>query len=106
MWVKFIAGGDPANLTAGSPIDVQSTDYISGLSGVGEYTHPSLSADGQRLVGTVIDSRQQLERVAVAFGRPVMFEPLTDGYSGDIDPVRSPDGTRLVYGTPRVTRPG
>ena len=30
------------------------------------------------------------------------FEPLTDGYSGDIDPVWSPDGSRLVFSTSRT----
>ena len=35
VWVKFIAGGDPANLTAGQPgLTVQSTDYVSGLGGL------------------------------------------------------------------------
>lgn len=71
-------------------------------SGVGEYTHPYLSSDGRRLVGTVIDSRQALERVTVAFDRPVAPEPLTDGYSGDIDPVWSPDGSRLVFSSSRA----
>ena len=70
-------------------------------SGVGEYTHPVLSADGQRLVGTVIDSRQSLERIALAFDRPVSLEPVTDGYSGDIDPVWSPDGAKLVFSSSR-----
>ena len=71
-------------------------------TGVGEYTHPSLSSDGRRMVGTVIDSRQSLARIPIAFDRPVAFEPLTDGYSGDIDPVWSPDGSRLVFSTSRT----
>jgi serine/threonine protein kinase/Tol biopolymer transport system component len=71
-------------------------------TGVGEYTHPTLSSDGRRLVGTVIDSHQSLERIPIAFDRPVAFERLTDGYSGDIDPVWSPDGTRLVFSTSRT----
>jgi len=71
-------------------------------TGVGEYTHPSLSRDGRRLVGTVIDAHQSLEKITIAFDRAVSFEPLTDGYSGDIDPVWSPDGTRLVFSTSRT----
>ena len=82
--------------------DLKSGRDVRLTSGVGEYTHPSLSSDGKRLVGTVIDSRQALERVAIAFDRPVTFEPLTDGYSGDIDPMLSPDGSRLVFSTSRT----
>ena len=71
-------------------------------TGVGEYTHPNLSSDGRWLVGTVIDSRQSLERIPIAFDRPVAFEPLTDGYSGDIDPIWSADDSRLVFSTSRT----
>ena len=71
-------------------------------SGVGEYTHPSLSRDGRRLVGTVFDNRQTLERVAIVFDRPASLEPITDGYTGDIDPIWSPDGSRLVFSTSRT----
>jgi hypothetical protein len=31
VWVKFVAGGDPANLTASTGVNVQSADFISGL---------------------------------------------------------------------------
>src|SRR4030095_13120576 len=82
--------------------DLKSGRDVRLTSGGGEYTHPRLSSDGKRLVGTVIDSRQALERVAITFDRPVIFEPLTDGYSGDIDPVSSPDGSRLVFSTSRT----
>jgi Tol biopolymer transport system component/serine/threonine protein kinase len=82
--------------------DLQTGRDVRLTSGIGEYTHPSLSHDGQRLVGTVIDARQSLERITVAFDRPVALEPLTDGYSGDIDPVWSPDGSRLVFSTSRT----
>jgi Tol biopolymer transport system component len=82
--------------------DLSSGREVRLTSGIGEYTHPSLSSDGQRLVGTVIDSRQALERVTVTFDRPATFEPITDGYSGDIDPVWSPDGSRLVFSTSRT----
>jgi eukaryotic-like serine/threonine-protein kinase len=71
-------------------------------TGVGEYTHPNLSSDGRRLVGTVIDARQSLQRIPIAFDRPATIEPVTDGYTGDIDPVWSPDGSRLVFSTSRT----
>ena len=41
-------------------------------------------------------------RGAVAFDRPVALEPWTDGFSGDIDPVFSPDGSRLVFSSSRA----
>jgi Tol biopolymer transport system component len=71
-------------------------------SGVGEYTHPHLSADGRLLVGTAIDSQQALNRVEVMPTKTPTLESLTDGHSGDIDPVWSPDGTRLVFSSSRT----
>lgn len=55
-----------------------------------------MSADGRRIVGTVLEVRQSLERVPVVFDRPVQLEPLTDGFFGDVDPAWSPDGLRLA----------
>ena len=82
-------------------------DLVSGrdyrlTTGVGEYTSPSVSSDGRRVVGTVLQVRQSLERLAVAFDRPVKLEPLTDGFSGDIDPSFSPDGAHLVFSSSRT----
>ena len=71
-------------------------------TGVGEFNSPTMSADGLRLVGTVQDVRESLVRGAVAFDRPVELEPWTDGFSGDIDPVFSPDGSRLVFSSSRA----
>jgi eukaryotic-like serine/threonine-protein kinase len=82
--------------------DLQSGRETRLTSGVGEYTHPSVSADGHRLVGTVLESRQALARATVTFERPVTLEPVTDGYSGDFDPAWSPDGSRLVFSTSRT----
>jgi len=86
LWWRDLATGRDVRLT----------------SGIGEYTHPSLSSDGRRLVGTVINPRQALERLDVRFDRPAKFEPVTNGYSGDFDPVWSPDGSQLVFSTSRT----
>jgi serine/threonine protein kinase/Tol biopolymer transport system component len=73
-------------------------------SGIGEYTHPALSADGRMIVGTVLDSRQSLKRIAVQFDSPPQVEDITDGRggSGDFDPASSPDGTQLVFSSSRT----
>jgi eukaryotic-like serine/threonine-protein kinase len=81
--------------------DLRSGRDYRVTSGVGEYGEPYLSPDGQRLVGTVVNARQALERVAVAFDRQVALEPLTDGFTGDLDPSWSPDGGRLVFSSSR-----
>lgn len=85
LWWKELPGGRESRIT----------------TGVGEYTCPSISADGQRLVGTFWEIRESLQRVAVAFDRPVRLEPVTDGFSGDVGPAWSPDGSRLVFSSAR-----
>jgi eukaryotic-like serine/threonine-protein kinase len=82
--------------------DLKTGRDVRLTAGVGEYTHPNLSRDGRRLVGTVIDAHQSMERVMVSFDRPAALEHVTDGFSGDIDPSWSPDGSRLVFSTSRT----
>jgi eukaryotic-like serine/threonine-protein kinase len=71
-------------------------------SGIGEYTEPSLSADGRRLVAVVLDARQNLARIRVGGKAPATLEPITDGYTGDFDPVWSPDRQQLVFTSSRT----
>ena len=85
LWWKDLASGRESRIT----------------SGVGEYSSPSLSADGQRLIGTVWEPRRSLQRVVVAFDRQVALEPITDGFSGDVTPALSPDGRHLVFASSR-----
>ena len=86
LWWRDLATGRDTRLT----------------SGIGEYTHPVLSSDGRLLVGTVLDSQQSLQRVAVDVDRPAQLEPITDGHTGDFDPWLSPDGERLVFSSSRT----
>ena len=70
--------------------------------GIGEYGSPSISADGRRMVAMVSDLRQSLQRIPVRFQGAVALEPLTDGYTGDIDPSWSADGARVVFSSTRT----
>jgi Tol biopolymer transport system component len=70
------------------------------LMGAGEYIQPRLSADGRKLVATLVEIRQALVRVPVTGGPSSMY-PITDGYSGDLDPSLDPRGARLVFSSSR-----
>jgi Tol biopolymer transport system component len=69
---------------------------------VGEHTEPRISADGRRLVCTLLDMRQSLVRIPVSRGDPPEAGAITTGYTGDLDPVFSPRGDRLVFSSLRA----
>ena len=49
----------------------------------------------------VSDLRQSLQKLPVEPGGAATMTPLTEGYTGDLDPAWSPDGTRLVFSSSR-----
>jgi Tol biopolymer transport system component len=70
------------------------------VAGVGEYAETRAAANGSALVSTLYDLRQSLMRIAVGGAAPEM-SALTDGYHGDLDPMVSPSGDRVVFSSSR-----
>jgi Tol biopolymer transport system component len=71
-------------------------------NGVGEYAEPSFSADGRKMIATLIDFRQDLVALPTGpNGGTDVVRPLTDGYGGDLDPTLSPQGDRLLFSSAR-----
>jgi len=68
--------------------------------GMEEYTDLRLSADGRKLGATRSEVRQSLVLVPLVGGSAQMRR-LTDGFSGDLDPVFDPHGGRLVFSSSR-----
>lgn len=60
-----------------------------------------VSADGRHVVATLLDVRHALVRLPAAGPSPSLGDALTSGFTGDLDPVFSPDGTRLVFSSTR-----
>jgi eukaryotic-like serine/threonine-protein kinase len=83
LWWRSAAGGAPRQLT----------------TGVGEYSEPRASADGRTIVAALYELRQSLTRVPVGEGAETV--PITDGFQGDLDPVLTSAGDRIVFSSSR-----
>ena len=70
------------------------------VSGIGAYAEVRASADGSALVSTLYEMRQSLMRIAANAARPTI-SAITDGYHGDLDPMVSPAGDRVVFSSSR-----
>jgi Tol biopolymer transport system component len=68
-------------------------------TGVGEYAEVELAADGRTMIGSLVEFRQTLTVLTTTL--PSQSEAITDGSTGDFDPVMSPDGERLVFSSAR-----
>jgi tricorn protease-like protein len=84
LWWRPLNGGTDRQLT----------------SGVGEYAEPRISLDGKTLVGTLYDVHQSLIRIDVRQKSPATTF-ITEGYTGDLDPVVDPIADRLVFSSTR-----
>ena len=80
----------------GSGRDVRIT------TGAGEYGALSVSADGTRLVATLTTIRQQVVRLDLAHLPVGTPQPLSDPFSGDMDPAWSADGSRIAFSSLRA----
>ncbi len=101
----LIYAANPASIDLGlwwKPIGAPPAAARQLTVGLGEYSEPSVSADGGRIVATLYDNRQSL----VAFPTGVSSAAdqatlITTGDTGDLDPTLSPDGSRLVFSSTR-----
>jgi serine/threonine protein kinase len=85
LWWSPPEGGDPRPLT----------------TGVGEHTELYVSADGRRLVATLMELRQSLVAFDVTPGRVPEGRALTNGYTGDLYPAVDPREGRLAFSSSR-----
>jgi Tol biopolymer transport system component len=69
--------------------------------GLGEYAEPRVSADGRSLVCTLYDVHQSLIRVPLDENTGTA-SPITQGFTGDLDPSVSRSGDRLVFSSSRA----
>ncbi len=73
-------------------------------NGLGEHTESRASADGRRIVTTLLTRHQALASIAVSAGSPVV-ENLTDGFGGDLDPSVDRQTGRIVFSSSRAGQP-
>jgi Tol biopolymer transport system component len=89
-----------------------SSGAVRLTTGVGEYAEPRMTADGRRMVATLLDVRQWLVRFPVGKGKDAPIAGLktfatdavmlTRGDTGDVDPAVAPHGpNRLVFSSTR-----
>jgi len=82
-WMPF--GGSPVRLT----------------TGVGEYAEARLSPDKRTMVAAVYQDRRSLNLLSIAEGTASATTELTQGSTGDLDPVVAPRGDRLAFSSTR-----
>jgi Tol biopolymer transport system component len=85
LWWRPLVEGQPVRLT----------------TGVGEYAQPRMSRDGRTMVCTLFETRDSLVRLDLGPGSTATSLPITDGYTGDLDPDLSRNGDRMVFSSTR-----
>ena len=75
-------------------------DPVRLTTGVGEYAETSIAPDGRTMISAVVQYRQALTGVSGVCGRRSP-RPITDGSTGDFDPILSPGGDQLVFSSSR-----
>ena len=87
VWVKFVAGGDPANLTAGSDLEISSGTGIGGLE---------ISPDGTR-IGVMARSRGAARYSTWEIPAPLPGRPRKLLEENLLGMRWSPDGRRITF---------
>jgi Tol biopolymer transport system component len=74
--------------------------WVPVTHGIGDYSAASISTDGRAIVATYGELRQSLVRLTLA-AAGVAQQPVTGGYTGDLDPTMAAPGNRLVFSSSR-----